>query len=492
MVVLIVAVLALVSDAAMDAFLFGNGAFWDHLLFRESRQEVASELFVISLYSAIALLLLWSRDKQRAASRELQQHLTAIETSMDGIALFNREHEYQYVNRAYASIIGFDDTWDMVGRNFRTIYDAGQIAWMEKNIFPVLETKGSWHGELTAHRRNGSPFTQEVSITRLSDGQCVCVMRDISERKRRDDSLRRSEQFLNTIFDSIHDPFCIFDTAFRIVRANEAYADLKEKAIGDLIDRTCYEVLEGRDDVCEGCVIRKTLSSGDPCAKEKMVALKSGEHLWLEIFTYPIRDEIGKVTHVIEYSRDITDRKKSEGDRKRLIERLEHLSSTDGLTGLLNRRALIEQLGYEIERARRYGSPLSIILCDMDNLKEINDTHGHLAGDLAIQLVSATLRNTLRNVDIAGRYGGDEFLIVIPETNLEGTHNIAEKIRTATNATETNFEGKQLRVSVSMGIASLAPGDDIDTFVTRVDVALYSSKHDGRNRITVVHADMLT
>jgi PAS domain-containing protein len=92
-------------------------------------------------------------------------------------------------------------------------------------------------------------------------------MRDRTQRKGREAALTLSERFLSTVFDSIRDPFCIFDREFRIVRANEAYGDLKGKTVDSLLDDTCYRALEGRDSICEDCVIQRTLQSGDPCAK---------------------------------------------------------------------------------------------------------------------------------------------------------------------------------------------------------------------------------
>ena len=486
LIIIVVAVLVWVTDGAMDAFLFGRSSFRDAVLFREPAEDIFIEVFFVIFYSAFAVVLVHLLTRKRRVQAELQNHLTAIETSMDGIALFTREHEYLYVNDAYANIAGFRSPAELLGKTYSAIYSPRQLDIMEKNVFPVLEKSGKWHGELLANRKDGTAFIQEASITRLPDGGCVCVMRDVTERKKREEALKRSERFLNNIFDSIHDPFCIFDPEYRIVRANAAYAELKNKAIDDIIDRTCYQVLEGKEEVCEGCIIRKTYQSGDPCAKEKRVRLSSGDELWIEIFTYPILDEDGNVSHVIEYTRDVTERKKSEEERKRLIERLEYLSTVDGLTGLLNRRALGEQLVYEIERSRRYESDLSIILCDLDNLKEINDTYGHLAGDTALQIVASTLRNSLRNVDMAGRYGGDEFLVIVPQTTLEGARNIAEKIRVAIQRTEVSMDGnKKVKVSLSLGIACLQPKEDLDAFVHRVDAALYHSKSEGRNRITV-------
>ncbi|MEK6743403.1 MAG: GGDEF domain-containing protein, partial [Nitrospirota bacterium] len=195
----------------------------------------------------------------------------------------------------------------------------------------------------------------------------------------------------------------------------------------------------------------------------------------------------------IEYTRDVTDRKKSEEDRRRLIERLEYLSKVDGLTGLLNRRALAEQLEYEIDRAKRYSSDLSIILCDLDNLKEINDLYGHLAGDTTLQIVAASLRSSLRNVDIAGRYGGDEFLVIVPQTAVAGAASIAEKIRNAVQMTEVRIDDhRRVSISLSIGVASLkVPSETMDAFVSRVDAALYASKNSGRNKVTIAQLDLL-
>lgn len=485
--IIVMGALFWVIDAAIDSFVFGEGTFLDSLLFDVSAHELFFRSFFILFYSVFAAVLARTLARRREADRELQKHLAAVESSMDGIAIFNDRHEYLYVNDAYVRITGHRSADSLLGKSFRLLYSEEQVAWIAANIFPVLERGERWHGELPAHRKDGTPFIQEATITQLPDRSCVCVMRDITDRKRNEDELKRSERFLSTMFDSIHDPFCILDRDYRIVRANNAYAELKHRSVDDLIDRTCYQALETRTSVCEGCIIQKTFQSGDPCAKEKKVTLKTGETMWLEIYTYPLRDERNELTHVIEYTRDVTDRKMADEERRRLIDRLEHLSKVDGLTGLLNRRALADQLTYEIDRSRRYGSDLSVILVDMDNLKEINDVHGHLTGDMAVQVVAATLRSTLRSVDIAGRYGGDEFLVIIPQTTLDGARSIAEKIQTAMRAAEVQLTGgATLAVTVSMGVAVLArEGEDMDGFIHRVDTALYDSKTRGRNRITL-------
>jgi diguanylate cyclase (GGDEF)-like protein len=192
------------------------------------------------------------------------------------------------------------------------------------------------------------------------------------------------------------------------------------------------------------------------------------------------------VSHVIEYTRDITNRKKEEEERRQLIDRLNHLSMTDSLTGLFNRRALNDMLMHEIERATRYSTDLSLVLCDIDMFKKINDAYGHTAGDRALLSVAAILQQTLRKADIVGRYGGDEFMVILPETSLAGAKKLAEKVRLAIEQLDLELPGnKRVRLTLSMGVASCCtPNDNIDTLVALADKALYESKDAGRNKVS--------
>ena len=315
------------------------------------------------------------------------------------------------------------------------------------------------------------------------------LQKEIQDRTRTEEELCRSETFLDTIFDSFHDPFCIVDREYRIVKFNGAYARTKDKQPQELLRKTCYEVLYKKSGTCEECVVQKTFLSANPCVKEKMVAAPGMTDAWIEICTYPIFDRDGRVSHVIQYSRDITERKRAEEEKRLLIVNLNRLSTTDSLTGLLNRRALSDALQSEIERAQRYGNDLSLILCDIDRFKKINDTHGHATGDGALQAVAASLKRWLRKTDILGRYGGDEFMIILPETAPAGARQIAEKIRSAAAEIALNASGKSLGISLSIGVASCCTAvDTMDSLVKLADAALYKSKHRGRNRVSSARA----
>lgn len=159
---------------------------------------------------------------------------------------------------------------------------------------------------------------------------------------------------------------------------------------------------------------------------------------------------------------------------------LERLSVTDGLTGLFNRRRLMETLETEAERSQRGSGPFAVLMVDVDHFKKFNDTHGHQAGDEVLTRVAGVLKEVTRQVDCAARYGGEEFLVLLPQTAMDGAAEVAERLRTKVRAAAVNGES----VTVSVGVAEFPKnGDSPQAVIAAADAALYRAKADGRDRV---------
>jgi diguanylate cyclase (GGDEF)-like protein len=169
-----------------------------------------------------------------------------------------------------------------------------------------------------------------------------------------------------------------------------------------------------------------------------------------------------------------------------MLKRLEEMATTDGLTGLLNKRTLTELAVQKIKSAERFGKPLSVLVCDIDHFKRVNDTYGHDVGDVVIKGLADVLRRVKRDTDGVGRFGGEEFVVVCEETDEQGAALLAERIRQELCQAAFKTELGMLSVTCSVGVASFpAAGRTWETMFKATDEALYASKRAGRNRVTV-------
>lgn len=167
----------------------------------------------------------------------------------------------------------------------------------------------------------------------------------------------------------------------------------------------------------------------------------------------------------------------------------QHRAHTDELTGLPNRRALMRRLEEELERAHRYGRFLSLIILDLDHFKSVNDTHGHATGDQVLVATADAMESVCRDQDMAGRMGGEEFAVILPETDLAGAHTLADRVRLeiGRKTYEAPSGNGSFRVTASLGVATLEPGAvaTVKALIQSADEALYKAKHQGRNRVSL-------
>lgn len=206
------------------------------------------------------------------------------------------------------------------------------------------------------------------------------------------------------------------------------------------------------------------------------------EFMYQNCTILPLTNTRGEVQHLCLIIYDVT-----EVAVNRI--QLQQFSSTDGLTGLLNRKTWDQQITQEFKRYQRYRHPASLIMMDIDHFKKINDGFGHPAGDQVIRHTAELIAGSLRGCDIAARYGGEEFAIILTDTDVEGAKVVAERIRSSVEATEVVHDGKSIRFTVSLGINELnADVEQESTWVELADKALYNAKHGGRNQVMVYPA----
>jgi len=200
----------------------------------------------------------------------------------------------------------------------------------------------------------------------------------------------------------------------------------------------------------------------------------------------PLKALNGSIEQVCLIIYDVTDVATNRRQLQAANQELQRLSSTDRLTGLFNRGHWEEMLRQDYARHRRYERNAALVMFDIDHFKKINDSYGHQAGDAVIQQTAELVRQCTRDADIAGRYGGEEFVVLLPDTDSEGAVTFAERLRQSIEAYEVVHEGRSIRFTVSLGIADLSePTNGYAQLIERADIALYSSKASGRNQVTL-------
>lgn len=285
-----------------------------------------------------------------------------------------------------------------------------------------------------------------------------------------------SDKFLDILLKNIDSVVFIIDDNKKIIEANQAFLNLFELSKEDALSKSYYDIIKCQNDknspncnLCYICDINK-YNEGEDIIFTKNFKGGNCKHFILKSQEISISSQsvtmiiLNNVTNLIEKTK-----------------KLEQLCSIDELTGIFNRRYIIKKLESEIEISTRYKTSLSIIIIDIDNFKEINDSYGHLIGDEVLIKTSDTIKNSLRESDYFGRIGGEEFIIILPNTDLKNAHLCAERIRM--NVYNNNFSFHNQKITVSGGVAAHEVEDSLEDFFAKADALLYKAKNTGKNSV---------
>lgn len=328
----------------------------------------------------------------------------------------------------------------------------------------------------------------EIRGLPLPGGGFVSIYTDMTERKRTEEEIRHTASYFQAVLDNLPIGVLLADKEMRCVYWNKqgkALLDIpddfvfKEIPLEVVLTRVAENGAYGSGNIEEQVAKRMQLIRNfEPHTVE--LDLHGGGTL--HVRGAPILID-GVPAGFILLQEDITERKNYQNA-------LEHLAATDHLTNLLNRRAFLDAMEKEMRRAHRYGHPLTLLMLDVDHFKRINDTYGHPAGDEVLRRIAATTRRLLRDEDLTGRLGGEEFAIALVQAPLIAAAVVAERLRKIISELVIDFEGRQISVTVSIGVAEFgADADNLTRLVTLADERLYAAKHSGRNCVVSTHAD---
>jgi len=491
----------------LEDFLYDPGARTERRL---TTAFLASTGVAILLAAALAGLYGLTRKLRReiAGRRQIEAELRESDSRFRSIAdtapialLITRPEDGRilYANRAAAELGGLP-LEELVDSDVTRFY-ADPAA--RQRFLEELRATGAVRNQVVEFvRKDGTPVLTQRSATLGTLGHSPALfvaIADLRERKRLEVALQARVAAIEAAAEGI----AITDTEGIIEYVNPALTAIAGYRAEELVGQHTRIFASGQQDESFYEELWQTIRAGRVWRGELVNRRKDGT-LYTELMTIaPVFNESGEAAQFVAVKHDISLRKKMENDLKetnamlqhqldeihRLQAELREQAVRDGLTNLFNRRYLDETLERELARAKREGYPLSLVMIDIDHFKRLNDTYGHQAGDKVLRELAALLWGDIRTEDVPCRYGGEEFLVMLPRMPLEVALERAEGWRRTFQATRVPFGAFQLEATISCGLAAYPEhARTPDDLLRCCDEALYAAKHRGRNRCETFHA----
>lgn len=433
---------------------------------------------IISMPLTFGIIIMVNQ-RLNAESREAQENAELIfNTSPDAVVITRlTDGCFVGVNDGFTALSGYSRA-EVIGKSTLDIHIWKDSAERNK-LRATLKQHGFIQNQQAAFlRKDGNERMALISAKIIHLGEVphlISVTRDITDRNRAEEAQRRTQELFSLFLR--HSPIYAFikevtATESRVLQASDNYQEMVGISGRDMVGKTMSDLFPAE--------FAAKITAEDQAVVGNGKVLRLDEDLAGRNYStikFPIVQ--GDRTLLAGYTIDIT-------ERKRLEEQLHQQATTDELTGVTNRRRFIELAQAEMRRAIRLQRPLALALIDIDHFKQINDTHGHAAGDQALLMLAAVTQRNIRAIDVFARFGGDEFAVLMPETNREQACEVMDRVCMVLAAQPVDFGGVPFAITISSGVACLASGEEsMDSLLKRADQALYAAKAAGRNRVMI-------
>jgi len=477
-------------------------------------QNRSRELFLIS--GLIGVLLTWW--VSILVSRKINGLISSLTNTSELLNASNLdlqfqkraldEHNIVSISDVQGNITAVNDKFcevsqysrdELLGQNHSLLKSGQHPDAFYEALWATISAGKVWRGEVCNRRKDGTLYWVASTILPFlgEDGlpcRYVSVRTDISaikeaqlvlERSRdelehlvqtRTGELAEREELLRSITNAAQDAVILIDRAGTVTYWNPAAERMFGYTVFEMAGQNLHDLVAPERYLEQHrAQFSNYIESGEGPLIGRTITVqakrRNGEEFPVEVALSAVK--LRGQWCAVGIVRDAT-------ERMQIEERLKHLATTDVLTGILNRRRFDEVLADEIHRAARFSSPLSLILFDIDHFKRINDTCGHQAGDRALIQLALAVSGAIRTIDVFARWGGEEFVILAPNCDLNASRLLAEKLRMMVEKQRFADAGQ---VTCSFGVVEYAPGDDADSLIKKVDRCLYHAKASGRNRV---------
>jgi diguanylate cyclase (GGDEF)-like protein/PAS domain S-box-containing protein len=405
-----------------------------------------------------------------------------LDRLQDGIFVVE-EDKLAYVNSRLAEMLGYQVN-ELIGRPFIEVIAAEDKSIALQNSHARLggeKVPEQYDIHLCTARGAVICCSVNVGLGENREGSIVTVgsVRDVTQQRRELAALQASKADLVSIFDQLPDVFYRTDMQGVLTKISPACYDLLGYREGELLGTRLsayYTTPEERQKI----VLAIIAGGGKATRVEAALRHKNGSTVWISSSAFVRHDADGQPIFIEGMARDVT-------ERKRMEDQLVALSRTDGLTGVYSRRHFMDKSEEVINMMKRYRHPASMMIADLDHFKAVNDNYGHHAGDLALKAFTDVCRQEIRESDILGRLGGEEFGLMLPETTIQQAQILAERIRKSVEDIVIKVDSESIRLTVSIGRVKLNTDDTtLDVVMGCADRAMYQAKALGRNQVVTL------